>query len=566
MAENRALTQGLGVLGATDEARQRAQRISESTAPLRRGIGSGLESLQRSMSMGPVLGIMDQLSRLGAPIAGVAYEAASPVASALGFEEAGADYDIMGDELRGMLFEPNPIISRMETISGAAADAVTPEKIEPFQMPPEVGMSGSGMTDGRRYSGRGMKVEGATERQDYADAQAAETERDVQRVLSGKMDAEQSASAIQNAFVSAMKEFGQASGKPADTAEMSKEDLLEKYKQEFAEATGVDISGKPDKSAALMAFGLALMQNRAGKGFNVGRILRSVGEAGEAALPKLEAAKSEAKAARLAAGKYALDRIASNRNAKAALALEQQKFAQEAYLKKLELDAKASEGPEIKNVSTIKPIAGLEVRLGTANGRSVWAGGVPAANMIVRSYNSAQKALNTLNEIESSISEVANSPSPSFTLLADRLNTALTGLGLKDPKVAFGEDAVSPEQKANALRNSLVQEFKRFLTQETGNGISNVDVQNILDLLGQMDLIGNPQDAIFRVNQVRGVFEGKISGLTPFIEDLQDPDMYTSMKEYQKVQGIIDSDLGFAPGMKVEISDGVPTVDLTKGS
>ena len=46
--------------------------------------------------------------------------------------------------------------------------------------------------------------------------------------------------------------------------------------KEFAEATGIDISGKVDKSAALMSLGLALMQNRAGKGFNVGRILSNI--------------------------------------------------------------------------------------------------------------------------------------------------------------------------------------------------------------------------------------------------------------------------------------------------
>jgi hypothetical protein len=36
-----------------------------------------------------------------------------------------------------------------------------------------------------------------------------------------------------------------------------------------------------------MAFGLAAMQNRAGKGFNVGRMLESLGQAGEKALPAL---------------------------------------------------------------------------------------------------------------------------------------------------------------------------------------------------------------------------------------------------------------------------------------
>jgi len=48
------------------------------------------------------------------------------------------------------------------------------------------------------------------------------------------------------------------------------------------------------------------MQNKAGKGFNVGNILSEVGKAGEKALPALEKAKAEARAGQLAAGKYAL--------------------------------------------------------------------------------------------------------------------------------------------------------------------------------------------------------------------------------------------------------------------
>ena len=89
-------------------------------------------------------------------------------------------------------------------------------------------------------------------------------------------------------------------------AEEVREKTLAEYKKEFAAATGVDVSGKVDKSQALMAMGLALMQNRAGKGFNVGKLLNAVGQAGEKALPSLEKAKTEAKKAGLAAGQYAL--------------------------------------------------------------------------------------------------------------------------------------------------------------------------------------------------------------------------------------------------------------------
>jgi len=80
------------------------------------------------------------------------------------------------------------------------------------------------------------------------------------------------------------------------------------YIKEFADATGLDVSGKPDKSTALMALGLSLMQNKAGKGFDVGKMLGAVGEAGEVALPEYQKAKSEARALRAKAGEYAIGR------------------------------------------------------------------------------------------------------------------------------------------------------------------------------------------------------------------------------------------------------------------
>ena len=61
-----------------------------------------------------------------------------------------------------------------------------------------------------------------------------------------------------------------------------------------------------------MSFGLALMQNRAGKGFDVSKILTSVGEAGEAAMPDFRKAVAEAKAIRAKAGSYALSQRESD--------------------------------------------------------------------------------------------------------------------------------------------------------------------------------------------------------------------------------------------------------------
>jgi len=87
----------------------------------------------------------------------------------------------------------------------------------------------------------------------------------------------------------------------------------DEYIKEFGDATGLDMSGEPDTKQALMSFGLALMQNRAGKDFDVSKILTSVGEAGEAAMPDFRKAVLEAKSIRARAGSYALSNAKSDK-------------------------------------------------------------------------------------------------------------------------------------------------------------------------------------------------------------------------------------------------------------
>jgi len=118
--------------------------------------------------------------------------------------------------------------------------------------------------------------------------------------------------AVETLFNDSLDEYIAAARKaefPGAGAEKTKDEYL----KEFAEFTGMDISGKPDFSNALTMLGLSLMQNRAGKGFNVGRILSEVGKAGEKAMPELIAAKKEAKQNRLLAGKYALESRSKDR-------------------------------------------------------------------------------------------------------------------------------------------------------------------------------------------------------------------------------------------------------------
>jgi hypothetical protein len=118
-------------------------------------------------------------------------------------------------------------------------------------------------------------------------------------------------SPAQELFDSAFQEYINGVRGSGPDAPSPKE--LEDYKAEFAKATGLDVSGNADTSQALMAFGLAAMQNRAGKGFNVGRMLESLGQAGEKALPALDKARAEARANSAAAGKYALEMRSSDK-------------------------------------------------------------------------------------------------------------------------------------------------------------------------------------------------------------------------------------------------------------
>ena len=117
-------------------------------------------------------------------------------------------------------------------------------------------------------------------------------------------------------FVSAMQDFIDKARKSGPD---KKERSIEDYKKDFADATGIKIDGKPDKSQALMAFGLALMQNKAG-GKGITGMLGAIGEAGQAALPELANAKKEAKQDAALAGKYALEMQSADKTKREAAA------------------------------------------------------------------------------------------------------------------------------------------------------------------------------------------------------------------------------------------------------
>jgi hypothetical protein len=228
---------------------------------------------------------------------------------------------------------PNDIFEATAAVTGKASDDFVPfqipkdanvfkgKSVPPGTITKSKGELGSKVIPTDLTGGRGTVVEGMGDRAKAMSQMAADA------AIDKKMNADVAAKGdpVEEAFMAGMDEFIKAA-RDAKAPGATQVRKLEDYKKEFAEATGLDVSGKVDKSQALMAFGLALMQNRAGKGFNIGKILSAVGEAGQSALPELDAARKEARANAAAAGKYALDmRSADQDKAMAAAKAAQQR-------------------------------------------------------------------------------------------------------------------------------------------------------------------------------------------------------------------------------------------------
>ena len=343
--------------------------------------------------------------------------------------------------------------------------------------------------------------------------------------------------AMEDTFKEALLDTAKAKGETV-TPE-TQEDLLAKYKKEFYDATGLDSSGKVDKSAALMALGISLMQNTAGSKFNVGKMLASVGEAGEKALPELTKAKDKAAAAQVAAGKYALGQIQAGKSASAALAKEERlhdravELAQEE--RRNELADKKREGIEIKGGYFDERLKGLKVRMANTNSGSVFANPESALNKVNDRLKATNGGLETVDIMLDLANNIVNKKSPSLSLVVDRANSAFSGFGIVDPDLVFGEKGMSDEDNLKALQDSLITRYKKFLTQETGNGISNTDVERLQKLLGKIDLIGNPATSLVRLEEVRQIFMSERRKVRNVADELMDPNFYQTPEIYERM-------------------------------
>mgnify|MGYP003113650280 CR=1 FL=1 len=374
------------------------------------------------------------------------------------------------------------------------------------------------------------------------------------------------------ALVEAMKDYEDAKA-GEDTGIKD----IDYYKQKFSEATGIDTSGKVDKSQALMAFGLALMQNKAGKGFDVGNILGAVGAAGEKAMPELTRARSEARAAQLAGGKYALNQIAKDKAAEAAIlaekrsniqeirklkmsaladsALKQQEHENNMRVKRLEISGKIAEsaaksredlnklsneftGEKDYNPVDTKKNIKVHVANRKSDGAEIFTKPLADVPLIAKGYADSLDGSASIDKMINLITEASQASATGGLAgqqLFEFINNRSAAFGLNLLEDESGKK-VGPVTEANAIRERLIAQYKRFLTQETGNGISNTDVERLARSLGSIDFLTNPNEAITKLRETRRIFESSTKAFQTALIEFSDKDRFFNEEIYEKTQ------------------------------
>ena len=344
-------------------------------------------------------------------------------------------------------------------------------------------------------------------------------------------------SPAEKAFKSGFDAYLEALGESVEVG------TIDDYKKEFADATGIDISGKVDNSAALMAFGLALMQNKAGKGFNVGNILSSVGEAGAAAQPLMIQAKKEARAAQLSGGKYALEqRKAAQANRQAVLESERDRinellkqkleFQEKRAIKKLE-QTNAIELLKIEhaNAAELAAAEGIELYTGKTEQIDLFenAPDIFKVNAFIENPNlpsGVSAPIKLTSGSAATLGPALAAAEKDFTRVENELTTianiALTD-GITVPSqfiasakslgrafgIATGEEIDSVDKAKQMLRKIEIQNTASILG-EAGKTISDADRALVKDIVGEINMLDPTKGAdasklVSKLNQLHGI-------------------------------------------------------------
>ena len=315
--------------------------------------------------------------------------------------------------------------------------------------------------------------------------------------------------ASSNVFIDALADKNLAEGKEQPEAE-TRAELLEKYKQEFAEATGIEIDGKPDY---------------------------------------ITKAASEAKAASVSAGKYALEKITNNENAEKAInaATLKAQRALDLQLMKMENDIdvaniKASgKSSKILNVGKLEPLGtngGVTFRMGNIGGESKFSNAAADVGSVTRAWEKYTRGQGILSEMKTSLDLVEGADSSALDGIYESVISSLDKLGIVDSKAVF-EKGVGPRASFKVNRQSMINGFKRLLLQESQ--VSNLDLTTMEASFGEADIWSSIPKSQMAIDNMMIYFGGKKKTLEHPLTLFSDKDFYTSDKEYEKVMKHLES-------------------------
>ena len=408
---------------------------------------------------------------------------------------------------------------------------------------------------------------------------------------------EKKAQAQQSLFKSAMDDITNiyGDGTKKDTSRKS----LDEYKADFAKATGIDVSGEPDNKLALMSLGLSLMQNRAGKDFNLSNIIGAAGEAGQKAMPLFEKAKADARAGQVAAGKYALGEdkatrmaeLATLKEKRAALAgvakefrgyankgmLERMKLKNALDIKRLEFENKGVDPKGKLTEARILNQPNLKINKGYVAGNKniVFLNAESEAKSHANAYVNVLEAENAIGEMEKLVKEIGGRPTSSaVALLLDSGKRLLKPLGIGggvDYSKGYNltkeeiKDNITPQKQIEILQKRLISQYKKFLTKETGNGVSEGDIRRLQELLGDINYLKPLEENLQAFEELRTIFGQPKRELESVFTDFANKKNHMSEDSHNSTMAVINKAISTGTGNTYTSSvgsDGSITIDL----
>ena len=342
------------------------------------------------------------------------------------------------------------------------------------------------------------------------------------------------------------------------------------------------------------------MQNKAGKDFNLSNIIGSAGEAGQAAMPLFQKAKDDARAGQVAAGKYALQetkadslaKLATAKEKRAALtglskefreygqkyALAQMKHVNALDIKELEMRAKGIEPKGTITRQTLNGFSTLKISKGfvaSNKNNSVYLQAPEDAKLHANAYVGLLEAENSIDKMKTIFTEMDKNPGPqAYNTVKDRFFRLLKPLGIgnedytKDINFTEKEyNSLSGESRIKMIQDRLISQYKKFLTKESGNGVSEGDIKRLQILVGKISLTAPFKENMARLDELAKIFKQPRTTLEGTFAEFGKRKNHMSDDSYKDTMNIINKAIStgtedlYSSGFN---DDGVFTIDLRK--